>query len=75
EFCAALNMLFDMLGDTHNWFVFCINPNDSQLLNQLKGRSVKGQVRSSGLVRVAKRNACVFEVSMTPDEFCQRYRD
>ncbi|KAI6154712.1 P-loop containing nucleoside triphosphate hydrolase protein [Pisolithus tinctorius] len=37
EFCAALDMLFDMLGDTHNWFVFCINPNDSQLPNQLKG--------------------------------------
>ncbi|KAI6142427.1 hypothetical protein BKA82DRAFT_28307 [Pisolithus tinctorius] len=37
EFCTALNTLFDTLGDTHNWFVFCINPNDSQLLNQLKG--------------------------------------
>ncbi|KAI6155803.1 hypothetical protein BKA82DRAFT_3958603, partial [Pisolithus tinctorius] len=75
EFCAALDMLFDTSGDTHNWFVFCINPNDSQLLNQLEGRSVKGQVRSSGLVGVAKRNACAFEVGMTPDEFCQRYRD
>ncbi|KAI6001610.1 hypothetical protein F5J12DRAFT_703249, partial [Pisolithus orientalis] len=73
EFCAALNTLFNMLGDMHSWFVFCINPNDSQLPNQLKGQSVKGQVHSSGLVKVAKRNACVFEVSMTLDKFCQRY--
>ncbi|KAI6130624.1 glycosyltransferase family 2 protein [Pisolithus croceorrhizus] len=75
EFCAALDTLFNTLGDTQNWFVFCINPNDSQLPNQLEGRSVKGQVRSAGLVEVAKRNACVFEVGMTPEEFCQRYRD
>ncbi|KAI6139949.1 P-loop containing nucleoside triphosphate hydrolase protein, partial [Pisolithus tinctorius] len=76
EFHTALDTLFDTLGDMHNWFMFCINPNDSpQLLNQLKGRLVKGQVCSSGLVEVAKRNACVFEVGMTLDEFCQRYRD
>ncbi|KAI6004363.1 hypothetical protein F5J12DRAFT_707799, partial [Pisolithus orientalis] len=75
KFCAALNTLLDMLGDTHNWFMFCINPNDSQLPNQLEGQLVKGQVCSSGLVKVAKRNACMFEVGMTPDKFCQRYRD
>ncbi|KIK28141.1 hypothetical protein PISMIDRAFT_7668, partial [Pisolithus microcarpus 441] len=55
EFCAALDTLFDTLGDTQNWFVFCINPNDSQLPNQLEERSVKGQVRSAGLVEVAER--------------------
>ncbi|KAI6029187.1 P-loop containing nucleoside triphosphate hydrolase protein [Pisolithus microcarpus] len=54
KFCAALDTLFDTLGDTQNWFVFCINPNDSQLPNQLEERSVKGQVRSAGLVEVAK---------------------
>ncbi|KAI6004530.1 hypothetical protein F5J12DRAFT_679722, partial [Pisolithus orientalis] len=75
EFCTALNTLFNMLGDTHNWFMFCINLNDSQLPNQLEGQLVKGQVCSSGLVEVAKRNACMFEVGMTLDEFCQRYRD
>ncbi|KIK16151.1 hypothetical protein PISMIDRAFT_16019 [Pisolithus microcarpus 441] len=54
KFCTALDTLFDTLGDTQNWFVFCINPNDSQLLNQLKERSVKGQVHSAGLVKVAE---------------------
>ncbi|KIN97950.1 hypothetical protein M404DRAFT_31759 [Pisolithus tinctorius Marx 270] len=43
KFHTALDTLFDMLGDTHNWFVFCINLNDSQLPNQLEGWLVKGQ--------------------------------
>lgn len=75
EFRAALDTLFETLGDTQNWFVFSINPNDSQLPNQLEGRSVKGQVRSTGLVEVAQRNVNVFEVGMSPEEFCQRYKD
>ncbi|KAG6333627.1 hypothetical protein ID866_5463 [Astraeus odoratus] len=75
EFRAALDTLFETLGDTQNWFVFCVNPNDSQLPNQLEGRSVKGQVRSAGLVEIAKRNGHVFEVGMTPEEFSQRYKD
>lgn len=75
EFRAALGTLFDTLDETQAWFVFCINPNDSQLPNQLEGRSVKGQVRSLGLVEIAKRNVCVFEVNMTPEEFNERYKD
>lgn len=75
EFRSALDTLFETLGDTQNWYVFCINPNDSQLPNQLEGRSVKGQVRSLGMTEIAKRNVNVFEVGMTPEEFCQRYRD
>ncbi|KIK20513.1 hypothetical protein PISMIDRAFT_12895 [Pisolithus microcarpus 441] len=55
EFCTTLDTLFDTLGDTQNWFIFCTNPNDSQLLNQLEERSVKGQVRSAGLVEVAEQ--------------------
>ncbi|KAF9236596.1 hypothetical protein BU15DRAFT_8264, partial [Melanogaster broomeanus] len=72
---AALDTLFDTLSDMQNWFVFCVNPNDSQLPNQLKGRSVKGQVRSLGLPEITKRNVNMFEVGMTPDEFCGRYKE
>ncbi|KAF5373421.1 hypothetical protein D9615_009450 [Tricholomella constricta] len=74
EFKSALDTLFETLDDTQSWFVFCINPNDSQLPNQLEGRSVKGQVRSVGLTEIAKRCANVFEVGMTPEEFCERYK-
>ncbi|KAJ6489438.1 glycosyltransferase family 2 protein [Mycena vulgaris] len=72
-FRAALDTLFATLDETQAWHVFCVNPNESQLPNQLEGRSVKGQVRSAGLAQVARRNACVFEVGMTFDEFCERY--
>ncbi|KAG2747854.1 hypothetical protein P692DRAFT_20735895, partial [Suillus brevipes Sb2] len=58
-------------GDTQNWYVFCINPNDLQLPNQLEGCSVKGQVCSLGVMEIAKRNVNVFEVGMTPEEFCR----
>ncbi|KAF8643335.1 hypothetical protein AX16_009064 [Volvariella volvacea WC 439] len=75
EFRAALDTLFETLDETQAWLVFCINPNDSQLPNQLEGRSVKGQVRSVGLAEIAKRNVNVFEVGMTPEEFCERYKE
>ncbi|KAK1215118.1 hypothetical protein PQX77_022290 [Marasmius sp. AFHP31] len=75
EFRAALDTLFKTLDEAQAWHVFCINPNDSQLPNQLEGRSVKGQVRSFGLVEIAKRCGVVFEVNMTPNEFCERYEE
>ncbi|KAF8549909.1 hypothetical protein OG21DRAFT_532222, partial [Imleria badia] len=73
-FRAALDTLFET-SETQSWFVFCGNPNDSQLPNQLEGRSVKGQIRSLGLTEVSKRNVNVFEVGLTPEEFCARYKD
>ena len=73
EFKSALDVLFETLEDTQSWYVFCINPNDSQLPNQMEGRSVKAQVRSVGLAEIARRNVNVFEAMMTPDEFTQRY--
>ncbi|KAF8141128.1 P-loop containing nucleoside triphosphate hydrolase protein [Boletus edulis] len=73
EFRAALGTLFETLSETQSWFVFCANPNDSQLPNQLEGRSIKGQIRSLGLTEVSKRNVNVFEVGLTLDEFCTRY--
>jgi chitin synthase len=73
EFRAALDTLFETFEETQTWYVFCVNPNDAQMPNQLEGRSVKGQVRSIGLSEVAKRCGVVFEVGMTPGEFCERY--
>ena len=75
EFKAALDTLFETLDETHAWYIFCINPNDSQLPNQLEGRGVKAQVRSLGLPEIARRNGVVFTASMTPEEFCDRYKD
>ncbi|KAK1233329.1 hypothetical protein PQX77_003517 [Marasmius sp. AFHP31] len=73
EFRAAFDTLFETLNEAQAWQVFCIDPNDSQLLSYLEGRSVKGQVRSFGLAEIAKRSGVVFEVNVTPDEFCERY--
>ncbi|KAF8890149.1 P-loop containing nucleoside triphosphate hydrolase protein [Infundibulicybe gibba] len=67
--------LFETLDETQSWYIFCVSPNDSQLPNQPEGRSVKGQVRSVGLAEIARRNINVFEVGMTPDEFCERYKE
>lgn len=75
EFRSALDTLFSTLDEAQSWFVFCINPNDSQLPGQLEGRAVKGQVRSAGLPEVARRCVNVFEVNMLPTEFCDRYKD
>ena len=76
EFQNALDTLFNTLDDTNPWYVFCINPNDAQLPNQLEGRGVKAQVRTTGLPDMAKKAAVgIFEASMTPIEFCDRYRD
>lgn len=75
EFRAGLDTLFDTLDETQPWFVFCINPNDSQLPNQLEGRGVKAQVRSIGLPEIAQRSRVVFTASMSPTEFLERYKD
>ena len=75
EFRAALDTLFETLSDSQSRFVFCMNPNDSQLPNQLEGQSVKGQIRSVDLTEVLKRNINVFEVGLTPDEFCTQYKE
>lgn len=75
EFRSALDTLFGTLEETQTWYVFCVSPNDSQLPNQLEGRSVKGQIRSLGLTEISRRCVNVFEVGMTPREFCDRYRE
>ncbi|KAJ7430579.1 chitin synthase-domain-containing protein [Mycena galericulata] len=50
-----------------------LHPRMKALPNQLEGRSVKGQVRSTGLAAAARRCATVFEVGMAVSEFCERY--
>ncbi|KIO30131.1 glycosyltransferase family 2 protein [Tulasnella calospora MUT 4182] len=75
EFNQALETLFQTLEDTQSWFIFCINPNDAQLPNQLEGRMVRAQVRSLGLPEMTKRSGVVFTVSMEPGEFVDRYKD
>ncbi|KZV99016.1 glycosyltransferase family 2 protein [Exidia glandulosa HHB12029] len=75
QFQNAMETLIQTFDDTQPWYVFCINPNDSQLPNQFEGRSVKAQVRCSGLPEIARRSGIVFEVSMTPAEFCARYAE
>ena len=36
---------------------------------------MKGQVKAVGMTEMARRCINVFEVGMTPEEFCDRYRD
>ena len=77
KFRAALDTLFETLLDSRPWFVFCVNPNDSQLPNQFEGQSVKCRIQTLdlGLTKVSKRNINVFEVVLTLDEFCTRYKE
>jgi hypothetical protein len=65
--------ILETLEETQTWYVFCMNPNDLQLLNQLEGCSVKGQIRSLGLTEITWRCVNVFEVGTTPSEFCDQY--
>lgn len=75
EFNTSLTLLLETLDETESWFVFCINPNDSRLPNQMENRGVKAQIRSMGLSEVAKKNAVVLEVNMSFAEFRDRYGD
>lgn len=73
EFKASLEVLFEAFDETKSWHVFCLNPNDVQLPNQLESRGLKAQIRSLGLPEMAKRAVASFEVSMTHSEFLERY--
>lgn len=71
---VTLDALFGTLGATQAWYVFCVKPNDSLLANQLDIQSVKNQGKHFGLTGVAKRCVRVFEVDMTLEMFCEKYR-
>ena len=68
EFRSALDTLFETLEETQPWYVFCVNPDSSQLPNQLECRSVKGQARSVGLSEITKRSKHALPVGMTHKE-------
>ena len=81
KFHAVLNTLFNTLSETQMWYIFCINPNDVHLPNQLKERAVKVQVRSAGLGVVVARcgggstgaRGRMWEVGVKIGEFWKRY--
>ncbi|KAJ7776436.1 hypothetical protein B0H16DRAFT_1248028, partial [Mycena metata] len=75
EFHAALDTLFATLSEMQPWHVFCINPNDSQLPNQLEGRTTNltavatrcgGGDPEKGAVRA-------WEAGMMMGQFVERY--
>jgi len=75
EFNASLDLLLEALDETESWYCFCVNPNDSQLPNQLEVRGVKAQARSLGLPEMAKKLKGTFEVNMTFGEYFERYKE
>lgn len=75
EFRAAPDMLFDTLSEMQSWFVFCVNPNNLRLLDQLEEWSTKGQIWVLGSTKVLKQNINIFEVGLISEEFCAQYKD
>ncbi|KDN52499.1 glycosyltransferase family 2 protein [Tilletiaria anomala UBC 951] len=73
EFRDALDTLFGTLDDTKPWFVFCLRPNDNQLPNQCEAKVLKQQIKFLGLAEMARKMLADFSVSMTYEEFCDRY--
>jgi len=72
---AALDTLLSTFDQAQPWFIFCLRPNDSQLPAQVETRSVKAQIRSSGLTDLAQRFQTSYEVRMTHAEACERYAE
>ncbi|PWN53277.1 putative chitin synthase 8 [Violaceomyces palustris] len=73
EFRSALDLLFETLDETKAWFVICIRPNDNQLPNQCEARVVKQQIKCLGISEMARKLLNEYSVSMTYEEFCERY--
>lgn len=75
EFRGALDTLFETLEETKPWFVICLRPNDNQLPNQCEARVVKQQIKSLGIAEMARKLTNEYSVSMTYEEFCERYAE
>nr|ANG56511.1 chitin synthase 5.1 [Ustilago esculenta] len=75
DFRGAFDLLLETLEETNTWFTLCIRPNDNQLPNQFEARTVKQQINTLGLSEMSRKLLNEYSVSMTYDEFCQRYAD
>lgn len=75
EFKSAMDVLFSALNETQSWFIFCLNPNDTQIPNQVETRHLKAQIKSLGLAEMAKHRRNTYEISMSHLEGCDRYGD
>lgn len=75
DFRSALDTLFETLDDTKTWLVLCLRPNDNQLPNQFEARIVKQQIKTYCLPQMARKVVREYSVSMTHDEFCERYAE
>lgn len=75
EFRSALDTLFETLEDTKVWTVLCLRPNDNQMPNQFEARVVKQQIKTYCLTEMTRKLVHEYSVSMTHDEFCERYAE
>ncbi len=73
EFRTALDTLFETLSESKPWLVFCLRPNESQLPNQCEAKTLKQQIKTLGLAEMARKMLNDYSVSMTYEEFCDRY--
>lgn len=72
-FRSALNTLFETLEETKAWFVVCLRPNENQLPNHFETRFVKQQIAAYHVPEMTVKLVNEYSVSMTHDEFCERY--
>lgn len=75
EFRGAMDLLYDALNDCQPWFIFCLNPNDAHLPNQVETRGLRASIKSLGFVEIARKLATTFEIHVPHEDACERYAD
>lgn len=73
DYNDSLTVLFDTMGTTKSWFIFCLRPNDAQLPNQVDAKLLKNQIRSLGLAELTKRLSGDWIVNLEFKEWWERY--
>ncbi|CAJ0748610.1 1733_t:CDS:2, partial [Entrophospora sp. SA101] len=71
---SALDELCETLYETTPLFIFCIRPNDTQLPNQIDSKVLLSQVKSLGLSEITNRLKINYTISLTHEEFLERYQ-